>query len=96
MGNFIKRILILLSVVVLTAAAAKGRQEWLEKKTAETEAFGAVVQVVRNLWGTEEKEAVYARLREDTELPEAYDYRKEGRSVPVVRNLLGLCVSDSS
>ena len=49
MGNFIKRILILLSVVVLTAAAAKGRQEWLEKKTAETEAFGAVVQVVRNL-----------------------------------------------
>ena len=81
MGKFIKRVLMLLLITAGIAAAAMGSQI-LKTKQVE-EASGRIVQMLPEKRREKLKETILARLREEIELPEFYDYREEGRAVPV-------------
>ena len=81
MGKFIRRALIFLLAAAGILAAAKYGQRWQTEE--EPEASGILVQILTEQRKSEMKEAVLQGLQEDVELPESYDYREEGRSVPV-------------
>lgn len=83
MGKQIRKILILLLAVLAVVGAAKYRRLQSEEKAVEAEASGTILPVLTETRETGIKEQVYRQLQENTDLPETYDYRKEGRAVPV-------------
>lgn len=84
MKKALKRLLIFLLLLLLLAGCALAAAAYLQMKSEEVEeVFGVVRQTLPEQLQEEAKDWIIEPVLEEAELPERYDYREEGRAVPV-------------
>lgn len=81
MGKIIRRGIVILLLGVLFFIAKEKLEQLYQEETQS--AVSTVVQMIPKQVEQKKKEIVIERIREEVELPEIYDYRQVGRTIPV-------------
>ncbi len=81
MGKIIRRGILIIFFGLLFLVGKEKLEQWYQEETQAT--VSNVMQMIPEPSELKKKEIVIEKIREEVELPQVYDYRQEGRDIPV-------------